>query len=137
MSARGPPRFVPQFYVRATHLVCVASNEFQDWPDSMRYIEETNRQGIRQVEFFHTFLPPISLPVHFAREKSYDFVRVERLRELSRIFFGTIQAIKRGGGPGRPASSDPLSGMSGQPDGCWPTYLSRWKEKSSGKNTKK
>ena len=24
---------------------------------------------------------------------------------------------KRGGGPGRPASSDPLSGMSGQPDG--------------------
>jgi hypothetical protein len=25
--------------------------------------------------------------------------------------------MKRGGGPGRPASSDPLSGMSGQPDG--------------------
>jgi hypothetical protein len=25
--------------------------------------------------------------------------------------------MKRGGGPGRPAPSDPLSGMSGQPDG--------------------
>lgn len=25
--------------------------------------------------------------------------------------------MKRGGGPGRPASSGPLSGMSGQPDG--------------------
>src|SRR5580658_5488661 len=29
-------------------------------------------------------------------------------------------AKKRGGGPGRPASSDPLSGMSGQPDGGRP-----------------
>lgn len=34
-----------------------------------------------------------------------------------RFLIQKVARNKEGGGPGRPASSDPLSGMSGQPDG--------------------